>query len=111
MQLAYFAGMVARYGGTLGKLALGLRVVNTDGRRITWKKAICRHFAVYLSLLAFVVTLPDTLMLYSLPCLAGLIMAAFDSQKRALHDRICGTRVVHRSKAGTGNLVMSPEPS
>jgi uncharacterized RDD family membrane protein YckC len=24
----------------------------------------------------------------------GYIMAAFDSQKRALHDRICDTRVI-----------------
>jgi hypothetical protein len=25
----------------------------------------------------------------------GYIMAAFDDQKRALHDRICNTRVIH----------------
>jgi uncharacterized RDD family membrane protein YckC len=25
----------------------------------------------------------------------GYIMAAFDDQKRALHDRICETRVIH----------------
>jgi uncharacterized RDD family membrane protein YckC len=25
----------------------------------------------------------------------GFIMAGFDDQKRALHDRICDTRVIH----------------
>ena len=107
-QLAYFAGMVARYGGTLGKLALRLRVVNANGQLITWKKAISRHFAVYLSLLGFVVVLPDDLMLYLLPCLLGLVMAAFDSQKRALHDRLCGTRVIRRSRThGAGSATSS----
>jgi uncharacterized RDD family membrane protein YckC len=28
--------------------------------------------------------------------LIGYIMAAFDEEKRALHDRICSTRVVRR---------------
>ncbi|HET6371045.1 MAG TPA: RDD family protein, partial [Nitrospiria bacterium] len=26
----------------------------------------------------------------------GYIMAAFDDEKRALHDRICGTRVIKK---------------
>lgn len=108
MQLLYFAGMVARYGGTFGKLALRLRVLNADGQRITWKKAISRHFAVYLSLLGFVVTLPDNLMFYLLPCLLGLVMAAFDSEKRALHDRLCSTRVIRRSRThGAGAATSS----
>ncbi len=65
---------------------------------MSYKRALRRNLASYLSLLAFVVSLPDTIMLYLLPCLGGLVMAAFDSQKRALHDRICGTRVIHRPK-------------
>jgi len=29
-------------------------------------------------------------------CYIGYLMAAFDEEKRALHDRICNTRVVKR---------------
>jgi uncharacterized RDD family membrane protein YckC len=28
--------------------------------------------------------------------LIGFVMAVFDGQKRALHDHICDTRVVHK---------------
>ena len=34
--------------------------------------------------------------LSGLICLAGYIMAGFDEEKRALHDRICNTRVVFK---------------
>jgi uncharacterized RDD family membrane protein YckC len=96
--MAYFTVMVAKYGGTLGKLALGLRVVNANGEQISYSKSFARDLASYLSGLAFVVPLPDPLMLYLLPCLAGFVMAAFDPEKRALHDRLCATRVIHRPK-------------
>jgi uncharacterized RDD family membrane protein YckC len=29
----------------------------------------------------------------------GLIMAAFDKEKRALHDHVCRTRVIYRDSA------------
>jgi hypothetical protein len=34
-------------------------------------------------------------MLSSLTLLIGYIIAAFDEEKRSLHDRICNTRVVN----------------
>jgi uncharacterized RDD family membrane protein YckC len=96
--ITYFTVMVGKYGGTLGKLALGLRVVKANGEQITYSKSLARDLASHLSVLAFVVTLPEPLMFYLLPCLAGLVMAAFDPKKRALHDRLCGTRVIHCQK-------------
>jgi uncharacterized RDD family membrane protein YckC len=66
-------------GATLGKIALGLRVVRPDGERITAGRAAGRYFAYLLSLFTLSI---------------GFIIAAFDSEKRAMHDRICDTRVI-----------------
>jgi uncharacterized RDD family membrane protein YckC len=79
----YHVVLVTRYGGTIGKLLCGIRVVTADGRRLTYVHSLGRAFAQYVSLL---------------PCGLGFILAAFDSQKRALHDRICNSRVIRVNK-------------
>lgn len=76
---AYSAVLVTKFGGTLGKLICGIRVVTADGRRLTYAHSVGRALAQYVSLL---------------PCGIGFLFAAFDSQKRALHDMICNTRVI-----------------
>lgn len=76
---AYEVIWVARYGGTPGKLACRLRVVTADGEQLTYLKSLLRALAKYISLL---------------PCGIGLILVAFDAQKRALHDIMCNTRVI-----------------
>lgn len=70
-----------KFGGTLGKLAIGLRVVTANGEPISCGRALGRTLAEILS----VITL-----------LIGYIIAAFDSEKRALHDHISGTRVIRQ---------------
>lgn len=77
--VSYETVMVAKYGATLGKMACKIKVVTADGGRVGYPRALGRYFAKILS---------------SIICLIGYIMAAFDDQKRALHDRICDTRVV-----------------
>ena len=77
--VAYNTYLVGRYGATLGKMACGLRVVRSEGHSVTYMRALGRFFAEYLSGFTLYV---------------GYIMAAFDVQKRALHDYICDTRVV-----------------
>lgn len=79
---AYEAYFLSTRGATPGKMALGLKVVRADGGPITVGLAIGRYFASILSALTLCV---------------GYIIAAFDSQKRALHDHICATRVVRTS--------------
>jgi uncharacterized RDD family membrane protein YckC len=74
----YFIG---RYGATLGKMACGIKVVRPDGGTVSYPRALGRHFAEYLSGMILAI---------------GYIMAAFDSEKRSLHDRICSTRVVRK---------------
>ncbi len=67
--------------GTLGKKLVGLRVIREDGQDVTYGVALGRYLAALLS---------------GLICAIGYIMAAFDEEKRALHDLICGTRVIER---------------
>ena len=78
---AYEVLLVARYGGTLGKLACGIEVVTPSGARISYLRSLGRHFAKFLS---------------AITAYIGFLMAAFDSENRSLHDRICNTRVVFR---------------
>ena len=75
----YEAWFVSSLWATPGKMALGLKVVRSDGSRLTLGRAVGRYFAKLLS---------------SMILLIGYIMAGFDSQKRALHDLICDTRVI-----------------
>jgi uncharacterized RDD family membrane protein YckC len=77
--VTYETLMVGKYGATLGKMACKIRVVNADGAPVGYGRALGRYFAKMVS---------------AFTCLIGFIMAAFDSEKRALHDRICNTRVV-----------------
>jgi uncharacterized RDD family membrane protein YckC len=78
----YFALMESsKNQGTLGKMALGLRVSELDGHRISFGRATGRYFAKILSTM--------TLMI-------GYIMAAFTSKKQALHDFVAGTMVLSK---------------
>lgn len=70
-----------KYGGTLGKLALDLRVVTANGEPIGLWRSFGRTFAEILSFLTLLI---------------GYIIAAFDSEKRTLHDHICATRVIRK---------------
>jgi uncharacterized RDD family membrane protein YckC len=77
---AYTTWFVGRFGATPGKRVAKLKIVRADGSRVTYGRAFGRYFAELLS---------------SLTLGIGYIIAAFDDEKRALHDRICDTRVVH----------------
>lgn len=76
---SYEIALTTLKGGTLGKLALGLRVVRPDGSKVLVGRATGRYFATWLS----------RIILY-----IGYIIAGFDAEKRALHDILCDTRVV-----------------
>jgi uncharacterized RDD family membrane protein YckC len=86
----YYILMESKKGGTLGKLAVGLRTVDQNGMYPSVGLATGRYFARILS----------GCILY-----IGFILAAFDPQKRALHDKICGTFVVRKEFAHPSQLV------
>ncbi len=81
-QAVYFSAFVYQLGATPGKLALGCRVVTADGGNLTLPRSIARFFASLIS--SFTIGI-------------GYIVAAFDDQKRTIHDRICDTRVIVKS--------------
>ena len=69
----------SKYQGTVGKLALGQRVTDLDGKRISFGRANARFFARILS---------------SMTLGIGYIMAAFTQKKQTLHDMVAGTLVL-----------------
>ena len=78
-QAIYEIVLIRKYGATLGKMACKIKVVTADGQGLTVMRAVGRHFAKYISQLIVGI---------------GYLMAAFDKEKRGLHDHICSTRVI-----------------
>lgn len=66
-------------GATVGKMVMGLRVVTSDGQRLSFMNATGRYFAKILSAIILCI---------------GFIMVAFTDKKRGLHDIIAGTLVI-----------------
>lgn len=81
LPMAYSTFFIGRFSATLGKMACRLKVVTPDGGRVSYARALGRFFAEMISYMILLI---------------GYIMAAFDDEKRTLHDRICSTRVVRR---------------
>lgn len=82
MSLAYFAGMESsRLQATVGKLALGIKVVDGQGRRLGFGRAAGRWAGSILSYLILYI---------------GFFMAGWTRRKQALHDLVAGTFVVDK---------------
>jgi len=82
LQVLYFAGMESSSKqATLGKMALGLKVVDVEGNRISFLRGVGRFFAKFLSYFTLLI---------------GFIMAGFTAKKQALHDMVASTLVVKK---------------
>lgn len=81
VRVAYTTFFLGRFGATPGKMACGLKVVTSDGGRVSYARALGRFFGEMLS---------------GLVCCIGYIIVGFDKEKRALHDHICNTRVIYK---------------
>ncbi len=80
----YFAKMESSpKQATVGKQALGIKVTNREGKRITFARATGRHFAKYISQMLYYI---------------GFIMIAFTKKKQGLHDFIASTLVIKAKK-------------
>lgn len=75
----YFVGSWRRSGQTLAMKTWKLRLVGTNGARITLRQAMVRYVCAW-------------------PCLAlggiGILYALFDNDRQFLHDRLAGTIIV-----------------
>jgi len=80
--VAYFAGFHSSASmATLGKMAIGIKVVRSSGERISFLRGLGRYFALFVS---------------SITLGIGFFMAGFTERKRALHDMLCDTLVVDK---------------
>jgi uncharacterized RDD family membrane protein YckC len=77
----YTTLMIGRYQATVGKMALKIKVVRPDGERVGYWRAFARYWAEMLSGMTMGI---------------GYFIAAFDEERRSLHDHLCSTRVVVR---------------
>lgn len=78
----YYAGLESSEAqATFGKRALGIKVTDLAGQRISFKQAMGRWFAASLSYMALYI---------------GFAMAGFTQRKQALHDLLASTLVVDR---------------
>jgi len=80
LTIAYYTLAVGRWGQTVGKAVLGLKVTRLDGSRLTYRRSFVRYCAYYVS---------------AIPVGLGFFAIALSSQKRGWHDFICDTRVVN----------------
>jgi uncharacterized RDD family membrane protein YckC len=69
----------SRSQATLGKMALSIKVVDMDGRRLSFAHALGRWASASLSYITLYI---------------GFLMAAFTERKQALHDLVARTQVV-----------------
>ena len=82
ISIFYDTWMVGKYGGTLGKLAIGAKVVNPDGSRLTYGRAFLRWFAKK-PINMFIVYVPATIAL-------SLFMVMGSSAFNADDDTVLG---------------------
>lgn len=68
-------------GATLGKMAIGVRIVRADGAQLSFGRATARHFL-------------KVMITPLVPLAIGYLMAAFTARKRALHDVLADTLVL-----------------
>ena len=68
---------------TLGKRAMGIKVVNMQGERISFLQATGRHFGKMISAIILLI---------------GYLMMLWDDRNQTLHDKMAGTLVVHNRK-------------
>jgi uncharacterized RDD family membrane protein YckC len=102
IDIGYFAALVVLVldflllpvlaSATVGKWATGLRIERQSGERLGLGRALLRHTVGYLVSLL-------TLGL-------GFLLAIFDGEGRALHDRIAGTVVVRERTTTPARSVM-----
>jgi len=81
IQMVYNVFLNGQFGATLGKLAIGARIVNADGSPLGFGRALLR----FLSTIITQFTLG-----------AGFLLTLIRPDRRALHDLLAGTRVIYR---------------
>jgi uncharacterized RDD family membrane protein YckC len=137
---AYDIWFVAKYGQTPGKMAVDIKIVKADGELVSWKEAFLRHsvnivFAIVTGIvLCYAIKKIPGSEYTSLPWAnrsrriyeyyptwlnttsniwiwGEAVVLLFNKKRRALHDYIAGTVVIHskRGNAATANHGVDPD--
>ena len=121
--ITYMTWFVGKFGATPGKMACGLKIIVSDGRRVSYWRAFGRYWGYLLSglipYISFAITIAIMVAImiqtrgpygngldmlgpaFAIGGIVGLLMAfpfymtGFTREKCALHDFICNTRVIH----------------
>ena len=113
LPLGYVVGFnSSTYQGTIGKIIVGIKIMDLYGKRISIKRALARFcflqlFSIFLLLCGIYWwagalannTLETSIaiglfFIILLVVFVGLLMTVFTTHKQALHDIVCGTLVV-----------------
>lgn len=76
----YYVGFWTNEGQTMGNTIIGLKVIRTDGSRLSVGQALLRYIGYIISASLFSI---------------GFVWAAFDSKRQGWHDKLAGTLVVY----------------
>jgi uncharacterized RDD family membrane protein YckC len=76
---AYYVVAWKNSGTTIAKFIFGQKVISSDGKDLTWGKAVRRYIGYIVSLVALSI---------------GFLWIAFDGKRQGWHDKIAGTYVV-----------------
>jgi uncharacterized RDD family membrane protein YckC len=87
----YFAILTSLNGQTIGKYAMGVRVVRMDGHRLGFFRSLLRWAGYIVSII---------------PLGLGFFMSLIDDRRRTLHDRMAGTCVVYAWKARRNEFML-----
>jgi len=75
----YYVGFWTNDGQTLGNTVVGLKVIRTDGSRLSVGRALLRFIGYLINMILFSI---------------GFIWAAFDPKRQGWHDKLADTLVV-----------------
>jgi uncharacterized RDD family membrane protein YckC/ribosomal protein L40E len=78
----YYTIGIGKWGTTIGKTACGLKVVRTDGSKVSYWRAFARYWARIINNITFGLT---------------YLVIAFSAKKQGIHDMICNTLVVKKN--------------
>jgi uncharacterized RDD family membrane protein YckC len=75
----YFTFFIGRTGQTPGKKLMGIKVIRTDGKHLSYTKSLLRWFGYFLSFSVFFL---------------GFVWIIFDRKKQGWHDKLVDSKVV-----------------
>ena len=87
----YYICMHGKYGQTLGKMLIGIKVIKINDEHLSYGTALLRYIGRTVNALTLFI---------------GYIVVVFNRKKRGLHDFIAGTKVIYVKKSPVWAIVL-----